>query len=91
MDRTSALILTIIIFIILLLLTYYGAKIKLLSSIVFSIFISIIILNLFYPPIKIAEDICDFTLYLYALFQLVAIIFLFFYIAYTSLNDVRLC
>ena len=89
MDRQAALTLTIIFFIIFLMLSYYGALLTLFSSLVFSTFVSLILLNLFYPPNQVANDDADFTLIIYAVLQLLGILFIAFYVAYQTLVDVR--
>ena len=91
MERSSALILTIILYFIFFLLCYYGAKITLLSSIVLSTFISLILLNIFYPPNKITQDPSDFTLIIYAIFQIIGIIIIVYYVTYKTLLDFRKC
>jgi hypothetical protein len=65
MDRQSALILTIIFFMVFIFLAYYGAKLTMLSTIVLATFISLILLNIFYPPNKITQDPNDFRSHRY--------------------------
>lgn len=89
MDRQTALVLCIMFFVLFTMLAYYGAKINIFSSIVFSIMLSLVLLNLFYPVGQLATDTADFTLILYAAFQLVGILFLVFYICVYTLSDVR--
>lgn len=89
MERQTALVLCIIFFIIFTLLAFYGAKVKVWSSIVFGTFISLILLNLFYPISQTATDDPDFTLVLYAIFEILGVLILFIYIAQTTLNDVK--
>lgn len=91
MNRQSALVLIIIIFFIFNLLCYYGAKITILSSLVFSTFVSLILLFLLYPPNKIVSDVTDFTLIVYSVIVIIGIIFLALYIACNTLMDVRSC
>jgi hypothetical protein len=91
MDRQSALVLTIIFFIFFILLTYYGAQVNIWSSFAFTTFIALILLNIFYPPSQIANDSADFTLGLYAAFEIIGIILLSVYITQKSLTDVRAC
>lgn len=91
MDRSSALILTIIFYFVFFLLAYYGAKITLFSSIVISTFISLVLLNIFYPPNKITQDPSDFTLIIYGVFEIIGIIIIVYYVAYTTLLDIRRC
>lgn len=89
MERQSALVLTIIFFFLFVLISYYGAKITLWSSIIFSLFIALILLNMFYPVSQLANDEADFTLVLYAAFEIIGIILLAIYIAQRALCDVR--
>jgi len=89
MERQTALLLTAIFFVIFALITYYGACVKLWSSVAFSLFVSLILLNIFYPPGQVATDDADFTLFLYALFELVSIFILSVYIAQKTLSDTR--
>ncbi len=89
MNRQEALVLIIIIFIFFVLLTYYGAQIKLYSSIVFSVFVSLILLNLFYPVSQAAQDNADFTLVLYILIQIIGVLILAVYIGQKTLTDTR--
>ena len=89
MDRKSALVLTIIFFIVFFLVAYYGTKITFSSSLVFSTFMSLILLNLLYPLNQITSESADFTLILYALLQLIGIMILSFYIVFTTLSNVR--
>jgi len=89
MNRASALVLSIIFLIIFTLITYYGARVKIWSSFIFSIFVSLILLNLLYPVEKVTTDNADFTLIIYALYQIIGIIILGFYITEKSLGDVR--
>ena len=91
MDRQSALVLIILLFIILYMLCYYGCKLTCWSSLVFSAFISLILLFLFYPPSKTAEDQADFTLILYGVLILIGVIMIGFYVVYETLTDVRYC
>lgn len=89
MDRQSALILTLIIFIIFGLLTYYGAQITLWSSFIFSLFVSLILLYLFYPLSQLTTDQPDLSLFFYAAFEIIAIVFLAIYITQKTLCDVK--
>ena len=89
MDRQSALTLVIIFFIVFFMLAYYGAMITIYSSLVFSTFVSLILLGLFYPPNQVTNDDADFTLVIYGVLVLLGVLFLAFYIAYSTLTDVR--
>ena len=89
MERQAALVLSIIFFALFGTIAYYGARITLWSSIVFGLFVSLIILIIFYPPGKAATENPDFTLVLYALILIIGITLLFIYIAQKTLSDVR--
>lgn len=91
MIRESALILCVLVFAIISLLSYYGAKVKTWSSIVFGIFISLAILNIFYPPSQIATDEPNFTLLVYAIIEILGFIILCVYISLSTLSNVRKC
>lgn len=90
MERQSALVLVIIFFVLFGTITYYGARVTLWSSIIFSIFVSLLLLNIFYPPRSVATDNPDFTLVVYGLLQGVGLIILAIYIIEKTLSDVRL-
>lgn len=87
MDRQTALILVIIFFTFFLLLTYYGAKVTLWSSIVFSLLLSLILLNIFYPLSQMTTDDADFSLVVYALIQILSVIILAIYVTQKTLSD----
>lgn len=89
MKREAALILIIILFIVFMVISYYGAGVTLWSSIIFGLFIALVLLNIFYPPGNIATDTPDFTLVLYAVIQITGIILLSIYITQRTLTDVR--
>lgn len=89
MERQSALVLTIIFFMLFGILAYYGANVSLWSSIIFATFVSLILLNIFYPPGQVAADDADFTLALYAAFEIIGLILLAIYITQKTLSDVR--
>lgn len=89
MDRQSALVLTIIFFTLFTLITYYGARVTLWSSIIFGVFVALILLNLFYPISQITTDDADFTLILYAIFEIIGVALLAIYITQRTLSDTR--
>lgn len=89
MERQVALVLTIIFFIVFVLLSYYGAQVTLWSSIIFALFVSIILLNFFYPVSQVTTDDADFTLILYASFEIIGIVLLAIYITQRTLSDTR--
>jgi hypothetical protein len=89
MERQAALVLCIIFFAIFGTIAYYGARITLWSSIIFGLFIALIILVIFYPPSTAATNTADFTLVLYAIILILGFVLLFIYIVQKTLNDVR--
>lgn len=91
MDRKYALILTLLFFVLFSLITYFGANVTIWSSINFSIFTTLILLNIFYPPNGLAMDSPDFTLFLYAAFEIIGIFILSIYIIQKSLSDIKTC
>ena len=76
MIRATALCLTLLFMIVFLFMAYFGAKITFYSSFTFAIFVSLILLNMFYPLSNLVMDYADFTLVLYAAFQVIGIIIL---------------
>ena len=90
MLRQVALVIVLILFVVFVFLMYYGAQSTLWSSIIFSIFVSLIILNLFYPVSQLTTDPGDFTLIFYSVFVIVGIILLSIYIMHKTLSDVRI-
>ena len=89
MDRQTALVLTIIFFAIFTVLLYYGVQITIWSSIALSTFISLILLNIFYPPSQMAQDTADFTLVVYAIIIILGLALLAIYIGCKAILDVR--
>lgn len=89
MDIQSALVLIIFIFILFWFISYYGVKMTIWSSIVFTTFISLILLVIIYPPSKIVDQTADFALLIYGIFIIVALIIIAFYVFYYTLTDLR--
>lgn len=89
MDRQSALVLTIIFFFIFYVICYYGAKMTFIASLVLSTFISLILLNIFYPPNKVTQDPSDFTLVIYSVFEIIGLIIIILYVIFKTLCDIR--
>jgi uncharacterized membrane protein YagU involved in acid resistance len=89
MERQSALVLSIIFFALFGVIAYYGARVSLWSSIIFATFVALILLNIFYPPGQVATDDADFTLVLYAAFEIIGILLLAIYITQKTLSDFR--
>lgn len=90
MDRQSALVLAIIFLVLFTMITYYGAQITFWSSLIFGLFVSLILLNMFYPVSQITTDDADFTLVLYAAFLILGLILLAIYITQRTLSDTRI-
>ncbi len=91
MERQTALIWSIIFFVVFSLITYFGAKVTLWSSIIFGLFIALILLNIFYPPSQIATDTADASLVIYAGVEIIGVILLAIYVTQKTLSDVRWC
>ena len=89
MERQSALVLSIIFFVVFTMITYYGARVTIWSSVIFGLFVGLILLNLFYPVSQLTTDDADFTLVLYAAVEIIGIILLAIYITQRTLSDVR--
>lgn len=89
MNRQSALVLTILIFLIFGVLTYYGAKVTFCSSVVFAAFVSLIILNVLYPINQTTDDPADFTLAIYAAVIVIFIVLIGLYLTLNTLASVR--
>ena len=89
MDRQTALVLTIIFFIFFLIVTYFGARITIWSSIIFATFVSLILLNIFYPPGQAASDNADYTLVLYGVIEILGLLLIGVYVTEKTLMDKR--
>lgn len=89
MDRQVALFLSIAFLILFILLAYYGAKVTLWSSLIFGLFVGLILLFLFYPPSQATSDVADISLLIYAIYVILGVILLGIYIAQRALSDAR--
>lgn len=89
MQRSIAILIFFIVFIFFILIAYYGAFLTLWSSFILSLLISLIIMNIFYPPSQIPIDVADYTLILYALIEIIGIFLLAIYIIHATFCDVR--
>ena len=89
MDRQTALILTIIFFLVFMIIAHYGAKITSWASIAFGAFTAFILLNVFYPPSQLTSDTADYSLVIYAIFEIAAVVILALYIIQKTLSEVR--
>ena len=89
MDRQIAILIFFCVLIFFSLISYYGARITLWSSIILSLLISLIIMNIFYPPSNIPMDIADYTLIIYAIIEIIGLLLLIIYIIHHTLIDER--
>lgn len=89
MDRNVAIALFFITVVVFFLICYYGALITIWSSVALSIFLSLIILNIIYPPGQAAVDPADAGLAIYIIIEIVGLIILAIYIAQRAIIDVR--
>jgi tellurite resistance protein TehA-like permease len=89
MERQIAILIFFIVLIFFTLIAYYGARITLWSSIVLSVLISLIIMNIFYPPSNLPMDVADYTLIIYALIEIIGILIIIIYIIQHTLCDER--
>jgi hypothetical protein len=70
-------------------LGYYGAHLTTGASIMLGLLVSLIFLNLFYPPGQMVQEDADFTLALYGLYQTGGLLALALYLARSLLVTVR--
>lgn len=89
MDRPIAILIFFIILIFFTIICYYGVLITLWSSIILSLLIALIIMNIFYPPSNIPMDIADYTLIIYSIIEIIGILLLIIYIIHHTLIDQR--
>jgi hypothetical protein len=89
MDRPIAILIFFSVLIFFTLICYFGCRINLWSSIILSLLIALIIMNIFYPPSNIPMDIADYTLIIYAIIEIIGILLLIIYIIHNTLCDVR--
>ncbi len=89
MDRPIAILMFFSVLIFFTLIAYFGAKISLWSSIILSLLIALIIMNIFYPPSNIPMDIPDYTLIIYAIIEIIGLLLLIVYIIHQTLSDER--
>ena len=89
MDRGIAILIFFSVLIFFSLIIYYGVRINLWSSIILSLLIALIIMNIFYPPSNIPMDIADYTLVIYTIIEIIGILLLIIYIIQQALCDVQ--
>ncbi len=89
MERLAALVLSLLFLFAFTVIMYYGCYVTLYSSVVFGIFVSLILLCILYPVSGAVADEPDFSLFLYAIYIIVGIIILGIYIIQKCFCDVR--
>lgn len=89
MERLVAITVFFVVLIFFALVAYFGVHITLWSSIILSLLISLIIMNVFYPPSQIPNDIADYTLIIYASIEIIGVFLLAIYIVQHTFCDVR--
>jgi uncharacterized membrane protein YagU involved in acid resistance len=89
MDRTTALVLSFVFFLVFGLIAYFGACVTAWSSFIFGLFVSFLLLNIFYPVTQVTDDDPDASLYVYVAFILIAVALLAIYITHSTLSDRR--
>jgi hypothetical protein len=89
MQRSFALVLTIVLFFFFLLICYHCLSLAWWSSIVLSVLLSFVILNAIYPLSKAASEEADFSLVLYITIQILFVLVLVVYIFHKTLFDKR--
>ena len=89
MHRKQALILVFFLALLFFIIAYYGAGITLTSSIVFSMFISLILLLFLYPSRRLVSDTPDVSLVVYVVYLVVVLTAISFYVIYKTITDQR--
>ena len=89
MDRQIAILIFFSVLIFFTLISYYGARITIWSSIILSLLIALIIMNIFYPPSNIPMDLPDYTLIIYAIIEIIGLLLLIIYVIHKTLIDER--
>jgi uncharacterized protein YhhL (DUF1145 family) len=89
MNRQTALVLAVLLFVVFFLLSYCGSELTFYASLVIAIFASLVLLNIFYPLSQSTNEAADFTLVLYAVFEILGILILTTYILSKAFVDTR--
>lgn len=89
MDRTLAVLWFFVLLCIFTWISYYGAWMTWWSSFVLGVFLSLVIMNIFYPPSNTASDEADGWLVAYACIEIIGLVILFAYILQKTFCDVR--
>jgi hypothetical protein len=90
MERTPAIALTVLIFFSVWAISYMYAKLSFFCSFILAILLSLVVLNIAYPPTKVSEDGMDGGFYVYAIIQLGGLIILGVYILFSCLGSRRM-
>jgi hypothetical protein len=89
MQRTLAVLWFFVLLILFCWVAYYAAMVTMWSSFILGLFLSLVIMNIFYPPSNTATDQADGWLIAYASIEIIGVIFLFIYIMQKTLCDER--
>lgn len=89
MDRNIAIVIFFLSLVIFAIILYYGAQITVWSSSILGLFLSWIILNIIYPPTKVANDDADAGLILYIIIEILGLFLLGIYIIQRVFVDIR--
>lgn len=87
MERQTALLIVIIFFIFVVLTARYGIDIRWFSAFALATILSLILLNIFYPPSQMTQEDADFTLVIYAFLEIFGFFFLLVYVLCKSIVD----
>lgn len=71
-------------------ITYYGIESTVWSSLIFSLFLSDVLLLFCYPPSNAADDDVDVGLYIYVSILIVSFVLFLIYILQKTLSDQRI-
>lgn len=89
MQRTLAVLWFFVLLVLFCWIAYYAAMVTMWSSFILGLFLSLVIMNIFYPPSNTATDQADGWLIAYASIEIIGVIFLFIYVMQKTLCDER--
>lgn len=89
MDLTFVIGIVVLFFVFLVIIFYYGITLNLISTFALATLISLIVLNLFFPPSRLITLGADPGILIYCVLQILGILYLIFYIFYCSVFDIR--
>jgi hypothetical protein len=91
MNIDWALLFTFIVIIVIILIAYLGANLRLFPSIALALLFGLITLNLSYPPNNLVDQEANPSLWVYGIFEIVAVFILLIYILKTAMFDGSNC